>query len=115
MQNAIQLPWPPSLNKYWRNVAGRTLLSSAGRQYKHAVNAVCLLSRVRKLPGRVAVTIDAHPPDRRKRDLDNLLKSILDALAGHCYADDSQIDRIVVQRREVVSGGLLRVLVESMS
>jgi len=46
--------------------------------------------------------MDAFPPDRRRRDLDNLLKSVLDALehAG-VYADDSQVDLLVVRRCEV--------------
>jgi len=33
-------------------------------------------------------------------DLDNIVKLVLDALAHHIYVDDSQVDRIVVQRFE---------------
>lgn len=48
---------------------------------------------------RLSLTIDAYPPDRRKRDLDNILKSLLDALqhAG-IYSDDSQIDILKISR-----------------
>ena len=44
--------------------------------------------------------MDAFPPDRRRRDLDNLLKPALDALqhAG-VYEDDSQVDWLVARRR----------------
>jgi Holliday junction resolvase RusA-like endonuclease len=45
--------------------------------------------------------VDAYPPDRRRRDLDNILKAILDALqhAG-CYADDSQIHALRAIKQE---------------
>jgi len=54
--------------------------------------------------------MDAFPPDRRCRDLDNLQKPVLDALehAG-VYEDDSQIDLLVTRRREVVQNGRLQV------
>ena len=54
--------------------------------------------------------MDAFPPDRRRRDLDNLQKPTLDALqhAG-IYEDDSQIDLLVTQRCEVVPGGRLEI------
>jgi crossover junction endodeoxyribonuclease RusA len=45
--------------------------------------------------------MDAFPPDRRRRDLDNLLKPTLDALQhGGVYEDDSQVDLLVVRRCE---------------
>jgi len=54
------------------------------------------------------------PPDRRRRDLDNLQKALLDALAhGGAYHDDSQIARLTIQRRHVVPAGKVRVRVET--
>ncbi|MFA7238349.1 MAG: RusA family crossover junction endodeoxyribonuclease [Phycisphaeraceae bacterium] len=60
--------------------------------------------------GRIALCMDAFPPDRRRRDLDNLQKSSIDAIqhAG-VYEDDSQIDLLLTQRRAIVSGGRLVV------
>lgn len=62
------------------------------------------------MTGRLSVEIDAHPPDRRRRDLDNLQKPLLDALeyAG-VYEDDSQIDRLVSRRCAVASPGYVFV------
>jgi crossover junction endodeoxyribonuclease RusA len=38
------------------------------------------------------VCITAHPPDNRKRDLDNLQKSLLDSITcAGVWQDDSQI------------------------
>ena len=44
---------------------------------------------------KVAITIAAFPPDRRRRDLDNILKCLFDSLqhAG-VFEDDSQIKQI---------------------
>jgi crossover junction endodeoxyribonuclease RusA len=31
-------------------------------------------------------------------DIDNIVKLVLDALCGHIFVDDPQVDRVVVQR-----------------
>jgi crossover junction endodeoxyribonuclease RusA len=110
------LPWPPSLNHYYRRIGARTLISREGRAYREDVCALLAGSGPRKPPvgGRIALCMDAFPPDRRKRDLDNILKSILDALehAG-LYEDDSQIDLLVIRRCECIEGGRLVVRVDA--
>jgi crossover junction endodeoxyribonuclease RusA len=60
------------------------------------------------------VEVTIHPPDRRRRDIDNLQKALLDALAhGGAYYDDSQISRLTVERQHVVPGGKVVVRVEA--
>lgn len=101
----LNLPWPPSVNHYWRNLTGRTVISAQGRDYRTRTAWQCRAQRgaAPRLPGRLAVAITAHPPTRRAFDLDNRLKAILDALAhGGVYLDDSQIDRLEIVRGEVV-------------
>lgn len=110
----ITLPYPPSANHYWRHVGNRTLISSTGRQYKLNVAAECLQRGWRPTTARVSVTIYAAPPDRRRRDLDNLLKPLLDSLKGYAYRDDSQIDRLEIVRCRVVDGGSVDVVVEEI-
>jgi crossover junction endodeoxyribonuclease RusA len=111
----LSLPFPPSVNSYWRHptkgkLAGRHLISEAGRAYRVAVLASVLEQRARRTSGRLAVRIFAYPPDRRRRDLDNLLKASLDALThAGMWEDDSNIDAIDIQRRDVVPGGRLDV------
>lgn len=108
----ITLPWPPSVNHYWRTWRGRMLVSREGRAYRDVVRTLLAGGGFRKPPpgGRIALCMDAFPPDRRRRDLDNLHKGVLDSLehAG-VYADDSQIDLLVTRRRKPVAGGRLRV------
>lgn len=113
----LTLPWPPSLNRYWRSVAikgqVRVLISSEGRAYRQAVAWAVPASHRRRLEGRLLVTVAARPPDRRPRDLDNMLKAALDALAkAGVYKDDSQIDYLTIERRAPIAGGELRVCVQ---
>jgi crossover junction endodeoxyribonuclease RusA len=55
----------------------------------------------------------ANPPDKRRRDLDNLGKAACDAMAHvGLYRDDSQIDDWHVIRGEIVQGGELIVSME---
>ncbi len=107
----LTLPWPPSVNHYYRRVGNATLISKEGRRYRTRVAGEVLLAGSPRVEGRLAVRLAAYPPDRRRRDLDNVQKALLDALqhAG-VYGDDSQIDRITVERAEVRDGG--RVVVE---
>jgi hypothetical protein len=48
----------------------------------------------------IAVTLYYRPLQAMEGDLDNIIKPILDALSRHIYLDDSQIERIVVQKFE---------------
>lgn len=65
---------------------------------------------VRAMAGPIDVTVDVYPPDRRRRDIDNLQKGLFDALQyARIYGDDSQIERFTVERRAPTPGG--RVIV----
>lgn len=98
----IHLPYPPSMNHYWRSVQGRMLISKKGRSFRVNVVAAVIEQhgfQALSIPGRLLVSITVSCPDRRRRDLDNLLKPTLDALqhAG-VYEDDSQIDYLSISR-----------------
>jgi crossover junction endodeoxyribonuclease RusA len=111
----ITLPWPPSANKCWRNVNGRSILSKEAREWRKTVEGIFYslsLQQRSRLPfcGSVYIMIDAYPPDKRKRDLDNLLKPLLDSLQHvGIYKDDSQIDGICIDRQQVIGDGKVNV------
>ena len=96
----VKLPWPPSVNTYWRRNGGRYFISAAGVAFRKEVERICqkhygLFEATQKL----SVLIEAYPPDKRRRDLDNICKGVLDSLAhAKVYEDDSQIDKLTVWR-----------------
>lgn len=84
------------------------MISEKGRQYRDQVVGECCVAHLTNtlIGGRLAVKVTLCPPDRRKRDLDNYVKALLDALThANVWADDEQIDRLVIERGEVVKGG----------
>lgn len=126
-ERILTLPYPPSVNHLWRHVVikgtVRTLLSKEGRAYRVAARDGITGE---PLAGRLAVRVIVYPPDRRKRDLDNVLKS-LDALSQEInkktgqvvfpgvWLDDSQIDILHVERGPVHrEGGYVRVHVREL-
>ncbi|MBC7238568.1 MAG: RusA family crossover junction endodeoxyribonuclease [Chloroflexi bacterium] len=112
---SIDLPWPPTANRYWRRVNGRTILSRAARQFRKRVRDLWFVKKyVLGKDGfadtEVRVEIDVYPPDRRRRDIDNVVKAVLDALVDvNIIDDDSQVKELRVVRHECIPGGQVRV------
>jgi crossover junction endodeoxyribonuclease RusA len=52
------------------------------------------------MQGPVAATLFYFPDTAMQGDIDNIVKPILDALGRHIYLDDSQVERVVVQKFE---------------
>ena len=103
----IELPYPPSVNRYYRHVGFRTLISREGRAYRSRVCVILARAGVRPLEGTLAVGLDLYPPDQRTRDVDNPQKNLLDAMQhGRMYHDDSQIKKLLtIMRSQIVPGG----------
>lgn len=113
-----KLPYPPSVNHYWIERAVRTkagyhrvmkTVGPKGTAFRAEVNRI--VNEDLKLVGNfVRVHIDAYPPDRRKRDIDNILKATLDALehAG-AYDNDSQIKYLSATKHDPIKGGAMTV------
>ena len=108
----LSLPWPPSANRYWRHFGNRVLVSREALNYKKQICLLGLFWKRRCLTGRLSVLIQAFPPDKRVRDLDNLLKVTLDSLqSANFFENDSQIDKITLERMEQRKGGQLLVTI----
>lgn len=107
------LPWPPAglspnARLHW------AALSKLKKQYREACRLQVLAQGAQPMQGCLRVQLEFVPPNRRKRDWDNLvasMKSGLDGLADALQVDDSQF----VLSFHVVPdqvAGLVRVSVE---
>jgi crossover junction endodeoxyribonuclease RusA len=97
----FELPWPPSVNHYYRHVGAKVLISRDGRKYREMIVSRFRSDNVETFRGPVELSIELYPPDNRRRDADNSLKCLLDAFThGGLYEDDSLIRRLVVTKRE---------------
>ena len=104
----LSLPWPPkdlspNVRKHWRGLA----------KHKAAYRERCRLetllqchpSRV-KLPNFIHLVMEFVPPDRRKRDRDNLvasMKSGLDGMADALEINDNRFTDLTVRIVETVT------------
>lgn len=105
------LPYPPTANTYWRRHGNTYFISEAGKRYCRDVALVVSQQRLKlSLSEKLAIRIIVEPPDKRRRDLDNLLKAPLDALThAGLLIDDEQFDGINIVRGLPICGGRLGV------
>lgn len=78
----IVLPFPPSMNRIWRNNA-RTHKSGHYLQWQREAGWQLQAQRPPAIAGPYDLSITFGRPDRRQRDLDNLGKAISDLLKAH--------------------------------
>lgn len=106
----LKLPYPPSVNHYWRYYSGRVCISKHGLAYRAIVAFYMRLAKAKTMSGPVGLKIAVYPPDRRRRDIDNVLKALLDALQhGGAFQDDYQVSRINIKRYEPCENGAVIV------
>lgn len=82
---SVTLPYPPSANRMWRSVPGmaQPIKSREYRNWQAKADAAIPTLMRGMIRGAHSVVIDVDRPDRRKRDLDNLIKPTLDAIKDH--------------------------------
>jgi crossover junction endodeoxyribonuclease RusA len=112
----LTLPYPPTINHYWGQLGSKKYLGKKGKEFREAVFLCAYNARKGTLNARLKMEVYLYPPDNRKRDVDNVLKPLLDALehAG-VYENDSQIDKLCITRMEVLKGGLCDVVISALN
>ena len=92
-------------------------MSKAGREFREQVIQYVIDNSIPKFGERkLKITLILRPRDKRKIDIDNRIKAVLDALehAG-VFDDDFHIDHIEMIRGEPIKGGLLHVCIEEVA
>jgi crossover junction endodeoxyribonuclease RusA len=117
----LELPMPPSANRYWRYVNGKVLKSKQARDYIKTIGDLWMVYKAQKKAKafgkdqRLQIYIQVFPPNRIRRDLDNLLKVLMDSLehAG-LFTNDEQIDDIRIMRMEIYPGGKMVICLREL-
>jgi len=93
---------PPSVNSYWRSAfkGGRIMhyVSKEGKAFKSALSLIARANKFRMLQGDVVLRYRLYCKKQGRKDLDNTLKAVQDALEGIAYENDKQIKRIEAEK-----------------
>lgn len=115
MNIEIYLPWPPTVNDYYgvKMIKRRKIpyIKPKGKQFRSDVEAA-IAEQVGylELDDRLLVEVELFPPDRRRRDLDNYMKALLDACTqSKLWADDALIDQLFIYRGKTVTDGMVKL------
>lgn len=106
MELHFQVEGKPQAKQRPRFSRGRTYTPKATKDYERKVAQACALAVLAgkdapdwPLDARYSISMDIYFPDKRRRDLDNVEKSICDGLNGVAWNDDCQIDHVVKWRK----------------
>jgi len=132
MMIELVLPWPPSVNHYKK--VGRIITTRTGKKYQQRINnsettgyyyQVYMIAK-RYLPQEgvkfndsATISLEVHaylyPPNKRRYDLDNRLKVLLDSLVhAQIIKDDSQITRLYVEKMDTINQGKVVVKIQEI-
>lgn len=79
----ITLPFPVSVNAMYSRARNRVFRSKRYRGWATLAGRELAKQKPPHLKGPVGVRLEFVAPDARKRDADNLVKSVLDLLVAH--------------------------------
>jgi len=99
----LTLPVPPSVNHYYVRTKYGMAIGKEGKAYREKV----YLEVKNKYPRhttfdrKVSVLIDFVPGSKRRRDVDNVLKCLLDSFEkAEIYSNDFQVNVLLIKRLE---------------
>jgi crossover junction endodeoxyribonuclease RusA len=93
----IDLLYPPSVNRLWRYGRGRAYKSKVYKDWLIEGELTLRQLTLECFECPVSVEMAVGRPDKRRRDLDNIVKPCLDLLEKvGVFEDDSQVHRLNV-------------------
>lgn len=113
--STFSIPYPPTTNNLFLNVGKRRVRTKGYDNWTAAGAALIALQKPERVSGPFRLTLVANRPDRRRRDLDNIIKPTADLLTkAGVIADDSNAVEITARwADEIIAGGALTVTVEA--
>jgi len=99
----LSLPWPPTTNHAYANVNSRRVKTKDARLYAALAASIAkaaYLTPPLTLQDRLEVQLILHAPDKRRYDIMNREKILIDSIALVLGFDDQQIDKFTIFRAE---------------
>lgn len=111
MTEYFDLPWPskdlsPNSRCHWSKK------SKAAKAYRAVCHILCRAAGIKAPEGKVLLSLEFIPPDKRRRDDDNCLASFKngrDGLADALGIDDSKFVTQLMMSETTTKGGAVRV------
>lgn len=112
----ITLPLPPTINHYYVRSSRTIFLNKKANEFRKEVFILSRnFSNYFSINERLLIDVIFHPPNKRKFDIDNRLKGLLDALQhARIFPDDEQIDKIIVTRGDIMKNGASLITIKKI-
>lgn len=112
----LLLPYPPTINHYYGVRGKARFIKPEGVEFRKLVDRNVKDKKHKIILGDVEIVIQIIPPDKRKRDIDNVLKALLDSLTkAGIWKDDSQIVDLRIIKLKPMKGGGTLVQIRNLS
>ncbi len=116
MMHQFSLPYPAylSINRLYRKSKTGVFLSKKAWEYREIVY-FSIYQFKKFYDEKIKLEIKVHHPDKRKRDLDNILKAVIDSLQyAKLFNDDYQIKNLHILEMPVLTDGKLEITISSL-
>ncbi len=108
----INIPFPYATGNHYKSFnfkTKRVYVTKQAQAYRMAVKCE-VLKKSERFDGYVDVDMVIFPPDKRKRDIDNICKVVWDALTlAGLWKDDRMIRNLHVSVKEPAKPGFIRM------
>lgn len=106
----LHIPYPPSANKLWRRAGTHIHKSGKYQAWLRSAGLYAKSQRPVGIVGKYKIGIQAVRPDKRRRDLDNIIKPISDLLVlVGVIEDDSDCEMITARWVTTGDGIVVRI------
>lgn len=106
--------FPPTINSYYTKTRNGVFIGKVGNAYTaDTIENIIACVGPMTIDTQVSMTVVLYPPDKRKRDVDNYMKPLLDSITkSGLWTDDSLVDQLLIYRGSIVKGGKVWVRLE---